>query len=460
MTNDGTEKLGWHAVLLASILLLLLPGCEPAVEPDEFEGREEVVFWHFWGGRDRPVVEDIVTRFNASQEEFVVRPIALPGSNLDLKFFLSVAGGDPPDLMNHDDPVVGDWAERGVLTPLNELATAAELSRLDEWLFPAARSLGTYDGQLFALCNGLDIRALYCNKTLLDEHDLPLPKTIADLDRIAETIAPTDGSSGRRRMGYLPDPRRLWAWGVVFGGNFADLTASTPEETITADEPNVLAALDWMAGYSRRYGPSEVAAFRSGEQALTGASFPLLAERRYAVVMDGQWRVRDIAEAAVAAANSGDPIDEFVVTPLPTPPGGRKDAGWVNGNFFVVPEQAKQKRGAWEFMKFWIGFADNPSVAAEACAAGGWVPVAQQVVDQRAYQQALRQQPLLEEFVRLAASPNQMPVPALPVASSYYTQVNQAAQAVLYRGADPEEELRKAANFTRARLREVSDEGK
>ncbi len=458
MTNDRMMKRSWHLIASLAVSILLLPGCEPTGETGEFEGRDKVVFWHFWGGRDRTVVEDIVARFNASQEEFVVRPIALPGSNLDLKFFLSVAGGDPPDLMNHDDPVVGDWAQRGVLTPLDELATEEELSRLADWVFPAARKLGTYDEQLFALCNGLDIRALYCNKTLLDEHDLPLPKTIADLDRIAETIAPADGASGRRRMGYLPDPRRLWAWGVVFGGSFADLAAKTPDEMVTADEPPVLAALEWMAGYSRRYGPSEVAAFRSGEQALTGSSFPLLADRRYAVMMDGQWRVRDIAEAA--ASSNGERVDEFIVTPLPAPPGGRTDAGWVNGNFFVVPKQAKQKRGAWEFMKFWIGFADNASVAAEACAAGGWIPVAHQVVDQPAYQQALREQPLLEEFVRLAASPNQMPVPALPVASSYYNQVNQAAQAVLYRGADPEEELRKAADFTRARLREVSDEGK
>ena len=30
------------------------------------DGREEVVFWHFWGGADRDVVEDVVRRFNES----------------------------------------------------------------------------------------------------------------------------------------------------------------------------------------------------------------------------------------------------------------------------------------------------------------------------------------------------------------------------------------------------------
>ncbi|MGI9427813.1 MAG: extracellular solute-binding protein [Bythopirellula sp.] len=458
MSNDELTKLPKRLaatlVVSAIIALALVAGCTRK----PIDSREEVVFWHFWGGRDRPIVEGIVERFNDAQDQYVVRAIAMPGSNLDLKFFLSVAGGDPPDVMNHDDPVIGDWAQRGVLTPLDELASQAELQQIGEWLFPAARQLGTYAGQLFALCNGLDVRALYCNKTLLDEHGLALPNTIEDLDRIAETIAPAASTTGRRRMGYLPDPRRLWAWGTVFGGTFANLQAEDPAEMITADSSEIVAALDWMAGYTRRYGPSEVAAFRSGEQALTGSSFPLLADRRYAVVMDGQWRVRDINQAQTAAKQHGETVDEYVVTPLPYPAGGKQDAGWVNGNYFVVPRHARNKAGAWAFMKFWVGLAGNPNAAAQACADGGWIPPAQEIVDQRAFQRALQQRPLLREFVRLAASPDQVPVPALPVASIYYQQVVQAAQRVLYRGADPQQALQAAAKHTRDRLREVTDE--
>lgn len=438
-------------IAVAALLMAWLATTHSALPADS---RQEVVFWHFWGGRDRPIVDDIVQRFNESQQQYRVRAIAMPGSNLDLKFFLSVAGGDPPDLMNHDDPVVADWAFRGALTPLDELATADELAQLNRWLFPAARKLGTFGDRLFALCNGLDIRALYCNITLLAEHGLDVPRTTADLDHIADTIAPPADAVGRKRMGYLPDPRRLWAWGVVFGGSFANIEANDPAEQITADSPKIVAALNWMAGYSRRYGPSEVAAFRSGEQALTGAAFPLLTERRYAIVMDGQWRVRDIREAQAADG----PHDQFDVVPLPIPPGGKTNAGWVNGNFFIVPRQARCKAGAWEFMKFWCGFGGHEADAAAACAAGGWIPASQQVVDQPGYQEALQRWPLLREFVGLAASPNQMPVPALPVASLYYQAVVRAAQEVLYRGADPRQSLSQAANEVRQRLAEVLDE--
>jgi len=451
----NVKKLLICIVLFAVFIAILQVTAKSTPAPAE--DREEVVFWHFWGGRDRPLVEEIVKQFNESQTQYTVRAIAMPGSNLDLKFFLSVAGGDPPDLLNHDDPIVADWAHRGVLTPLDELATADELKRLGEWLFPAARQLGSYNDRLYALCNGLDIRALYCNTTLLAEHGLSLPTTTEDLDHIAETIAPPDQPVGRRRMGYLPDPRRLWAWGIVFGGSFVDSEATTPADRITADSPEIIEALTWMADYGRRYGPSEVAAFRSGEQALTGASFPLLADRRYAVVMDGQWRVRDIAQAKLAN-QPNQPHDEFATIPLPSPPDGRKNAGWVNGNFFVVPSQARHKQGAWQFMKFWSGFDGHEAKAAVACAAGGWIPASQQVVDQPAYQQELQRQPLLKTFVSLASSPDQIPVPSLPVASLYYHEIVQAAQEVLYRGADPTTTLQQASDRVRARLAEVLDD--
>ncbi|MDP6058675.1 MAG: extracellular solute-binding protein, partial [Pirellulaceae bacterium] len=122
--------------------------------------RREVVFWHFWGGADRAVVEDVVARFNRSQDEHFVRAIAMPGNNLDLKLFLAVSGGDPPDLINQDDPIMADWASRGALMPLDEVTSPDEVERLRAWLVPAARQLGSYDDRMYALCNGLDIRAL------------------------------------------------------------------------------------------------------------------------------------------------------------------------------------------------------------------------------------------------------------------------------------------------------------
>ena len=398
------------------------------------EGREEVVFWHFWGGADGEVVERVVQRFNKSQDQYFVRAVAMPGNNLDLKIFLSVTGGDPPDLINQDDPIVADWAHRQALMPLDRVATDDELQQLDDWLVPAAQRLGKVDGRYYALCNGLDIRALYYNRTEMLRLELQPPRDLRQLDAVALAATERDENGRVVRFGYLPDNRRLWAWGVVFGGDFFD----PQRQQTTLTSPGIVAALEWMKSYRDRYGADTVAAFRQGDQSLPGKTFPLLADR-YLMVMDGQWRVRDIQQFQQRQRETGQPVTEFGVVPLPPPQGGRKDAGWVNGNFFVIPENASCADGAWAFMKFWSGFG-HEAEAAQTCAEGGWIPVSDQVTQQPEFQSFLKANPLFTEFVRLAASEEQLPTPVVPGAPRLYREVNDAAASVMYDTPAPDVE--------------------
>ncbi len=435
------------AVVATSILILaaIAPRDANQFVPHD---RQEVLFWHFWGGEDRAVVEEVVRRFNESQEKHFVRAVAMPGNNLDVKLFLAVTGGDPPDVVNQDDPIIADWAERGALAAIDELASADEVRELREWLFPAARALGEYDGRLYGLCNALDVRALYYNQTLLDEKSLKPPQTPDDLSEIARRLSAVDERGRRVRFGFLPDARRLWAWGIVFGGEF--ILGADRGVAIESDE--MVAALDWMQSFSREFGAEQIAAFRTGDQSLPGKPFPLLAigdespHGRYAVIMDGQWRVRDIAESKRERQSRGLPVADYGVCPLPHPPGGRPNAGWVNGNFFVVPRGAKNPQGAWEFMKFWSGFKGHEAHAATTCRAGGWIPVSQQVVDRPEFQNYLDEQPLFRTFVELAASENQRPIPVVPGAPLLNREIiNVGGQAMANENAAPRELLKAAA---------------
>lgn len=418
------DRIAAAAALVVLIGLTCLAQWRGPASSDSAGNAEEVVFWHFWGGEDRQVVDAVVARFNASQTRYRVRAIAMPGNNLDLKVFLAITGGDPPDLINQDDPILGDWAARGALMPLEEIASTDELNQLDRWLFPAARRLGEFDGRHFALCNGLDVRALYFNQTLLRERGESPPTTLAELDALAERITPP-GEARRERYAFLPDARRLWAWGPVFGGGvFAE------DAHVAIDTPPNRTALQWMMSYRQRYGGDNLAAFRTGDQSLPGKTFPLLSGR-YVMLMDGQWRVRDLRAAQQAQRERGEPVTEYGVCPLPPPPSGRKDAGWVNGNFFVVPRGAKRPGGAWEFMKFWSGFGGNEAEAAKTCIAGGWIPVSAKVVEQPSFQEYLSAEPLFAEFVRLAGSEQQYPVPIIPGAPLLKREVESVGERAL-----------------------------
>jgi multiple sugar transport system substrate-binding protein len=453
ITNPSAPiPLGFAGVVVLLLVAVAYPYFTAQVALPQ--AREEVVFWHFWGGEDRAVVERTVARFNRQSSRYFVRAVAMPGNNLDLKLFLAVTGGDPPDLINQDDPIMADWAERGALLSLAEVASADEIERLEPWLVPAARELGTYRGQLFALCNGLDVRALYYNQTILNEYGLKPPRTIADLDEIAAKTSLYDQAGEPIRLGYLPDPRRLWAWGIVFGGHFYD----SQRRLVTADRPEIVAALEWMADYRKRFGAARLAAFRQGDQSLPGRAFPLLAGR-YTAVMDGQWRVRDILAAQAEQRSRGENVTEYGVCPLPYPPQGRPAAGWVNGNFFLIPRGARQAAGAWEFMKFWSGFDGYEAEAARTCREGGWLPVSLQVVRQPEFQAHLASQPLFAQFVELAASPNQVPTPVIPGAPFFQRAIQDAAAEVLYLtpAPSPATVLQRTSRSIQTRLDAISE---
>jgi multiple sugar transport system substrate-binding protein len=419
------DRIAAAAAVVVLIGLTCLAQWRRTTESNGSSAAEEVVFWHFWGGEDRRVVDEVVDRFNASQGRYHVRAIAMPGNNLDLKVFLAITGGDPPDLINQDDPILGDWAARGALMPLEDIVPVDELQQLDRWLFPAARRLGEFEGRHFALCNGLDIRALYFNQTLLRELGESPPRTLDELDALVERITPA-GSERRERYAFLPDGRRLWAWAPVFGGGiFAE-----DDQHVTIDTPENRAALQWMMSYRQRYGADNLSAFRTGDQSLPGKTFPLLSGR-YVLLMDGQWRVRDIRAAQAAQRERGEPVTEYGVCPLPPPAGGRTDAGWVNGNFFVVPRGAKRSQGAWEFMKFWSGFGGHEDEAAKTCIGGGWIPVSAKVVEQPSFQRYLQSEPLFAEFVRLAGSERQYPVPIIAGAPLLKREIESVGEQAL-----------------------------
>lgn len=440
------RNVGFIALFIAAVAIVGVSQWRQLSQQPIDDPREEVIFWHFWGGRDRQVVEDVVRRFNETNKQYRVRAVAMPGNNLDVKLFLSISGGAPPDLINQDDPLIADWAERGALTPIEEIASPAEVAELREFLFPAAVRLTEYDQKLYGVCNGLDIRALYYNKTLLQSRGYEAPTSLEALNNIATEFTERNSEGRITRFGYVPDARRLWAWGIVFGGDFYDEDSQTP----TADDERIVQALRWMGGASNRLGvtTSDIQAFRQGDQSLPGKPFPLLPispdspHGRYALIIDGQWRVRDIMESYESRTSQNLPVAEIGVCPLPPPQGGEQNAGWVNGNYFIVPRGARQSQGAWEFMKFWIGLDGHQHQAAKTCAAGGWIPVSQRVVDDEAFQNFLNEQPLFGEFVALAASENQHPIPMTPGAPYFNREIKQVGEsAMLHREASAEKLL-------------------
>ena len=425
MTRTYWPIRNWGALglLLAAGSWLLLSGGRP--EPTNSE-REEVVLWHFWGGADLDVVRDVVRRFNASQSEYQVREVAMPGNNLRAKLFLSSTGGAPPDLVNIDDPVIADWEELGLLRSVAEIGGENEAEAISLSMFPAARELSSSAGRLVGICNGLDVRALYYNRTFLEQQGWAIPQTLEELDELGVKVRRLDLE--QPRFAFLPPPRRILFFAYLFGAEIWNWDQASPQ----LDAPELTQAGEWLQSYGLRFGDDQVAAYRQSDQSLPGKSFPLLPQSaeqmtgRYLFSLDGQWRVRDLRAFREQRAAKGLPQPEFGVIPFPPPAklvsqSSERPAGWVNGNVFVFPRGARCSEGALAFAKFWIGLQD-PAEAARTCVAGGWIPVLPEVVAEPLFLTELEREPLFRKFVDLASSPGMRPTPAVRGAA-YLTRV-------------------------------------
>jgi ABC-type glycerol-3-phosphate transport system substrate-binding protein len=108
-------------------------------------------------------------------------------------------------------------------------------------------------------------------------------------------------------------------------------------------------------------------------------------------------------------------------------------------------------------MRFWSGFGGHEDEAARACVAGGWIPPSQNVVEQPRFQQHLAQNPMFRTFVELAASPNQLPTPAVPGAQYFQDEVIRAAEDALYRSVSPQQALREATRRIQSHLESERD---
>jgi multiple sugar transport system substrate-binding protein len=116
------------------------------------------------------------------------------------------------------------------------------------------------------------------------------------------------------------------------------------------------------------------------------------------ITYDGQWRVEELRKFK--------PDLEYRVYPIPPPKvDGTPRGGVVGGNYMIVPASAKEKLGAWEFLKFWTGL-DNPDRAATFYNMGGWLPYSPAVANSPTYQRWLKENPQFQAFLDILGSPN------------------------------------------------------
>lgn len=399
--TSGLKIAGWSAVLL-SVLWWLAPQKTQTVDDGSV-----VIRYMAPEGPIRDAMEDAVREFEHLANERHRRDPSQPRYRVlagqhasrdqvedPTRFLLSLAGGDPPDVIFFDRFAISEWASRGAFTPLDSFIEA-DAQRWQAWesagqpadqlpwpgalaeppraqgawpladvapvkstnFFPGAWDEIVYRDPLtgathpYGIPNNADNRVLLYNKDALirhgfvDEHgEARPPCSWEELEEMAVAMTERDEAGNLQRVGFIPNYGNtfLYMYGWMAGGEFMDEDGLR----ITLTDTNILYALDYVTRlYDKLGGAKKVDAFQSTFQ--RDALDPFIMGK-VAMKIDGVWVMSSLArygrDLNVGAAPPPLPQREIDK--------GRHPLSWIGGWAYAIPSSAHEKQGAWELIRF------------------------------------------------------------------------------------------------------------
>ncbi|WP_227872433.1 ABC transporter substrate-binding protein [Paenibacillus albus] len=300
-----------------------------------------ISFWFPWGGGFQNDFYDIVVKpFEEANPDIRVKLTFVENSDnsqVSDKLLTAIAGGQAPDVAMFDRFAVGEWAAMGALEDLSDYASRDGMASI---YYPNVWEETQFNGKTYALPWNVDTRAMYYNKTLMKEAGLDPnkpPRTIAELDAMAEKIYKLNKQGLYDQVGFIPWQAQgfLYTHGWNFGGEWEK------DGQLTPNDPQIVKALEWMQGYSMKYGVKKLASF-TDEMRDTGRN-PFISGR-IGFMYEGNWLLNDMDDAKF----------DWGIAPMPTPD-GNGDVTWAGGWSYVMPKGAKHQEQAWRFIKFVAG---------------------------------------------------------------------------------------------------------
>jgi multiple sugar transport system substrate-binding protein len=415
-----------RAAIASGTAAAMMSGALPAFGKPNAE-QAFLNYWTGWSGFEFDVLQGLVDKFNAENPETFVNMTTVFGQ-YD-KVLTAIAGGNAPDVVSavwlHQ---LVSMAARGALTPLTSYAEASGID--GSAYFPQLWENWQWNGDLWGLMCTSNANVLAYSPTLFAEVGATAaPTTLAELDEISLALEKVDADGNIERVGILPGGLR-W-WGYVFGGTFYD----EGNQKITANDPKIVAALEWMAGYWSRLGPEKVAAFQSGfgDYISTQNSFFVGKE---SIVQVGEWFIQFQKQFAPDLD-----MDFFAGTP---PEGGRANATTFGGSVFTIPAGVRNPDASWAFIEwlsrdenmgdFCFGIQNIPPKAAAASA--------ERFVSDHRFQLALD----------LLNGENALGPDKIPVMDFYNTRITEAETAVKAGQMSAQEALDRVTEEVQAEL--------
>lgn len=405
----GRWSHAWLALLASAIVLT---GCGHASN-----GPTEITYWTGWSGHEFGILQGLVDEFNRTHPNIHVRMVSQFGNSGYQKVRIAFAGDATPDIMSTvwaDE--LADYAERGVLTPLDGYLSESKRD-IDKEYVPALRSSLRVDGKVYAMAMTTDTTFIVYNRDIFKEVGLDPnhpPSSSDEILRAAKACTTTRPDGSFVRYGFRPGDLRTWAY--VFGGQWVDPKTGR----ITANDPHNVEALRWMASFNSFLDPRRADAFQAtfgNEKTPSGPFFV----GKIAMWQTGEWSGEYLKRYG--------PNVNYGYFALPAPAEGRQRASYVNGSVFVIPKACRHKREAWEFLN-WMS---QVGPVRTFCGSIGNLPPLIAAGEAPRF----KDDPLFRFAVDLSRGKNAFGAPGIPMWSTYSAEMGRAEEKATLGGEDP-----------------------
>ena len=282
-----------------------------------------IVLWHAYNGDERLALEVSGAAWNAAHPDQELTLVAVPYDAFADKLSSAIPRGNGPDLFIYQQDRLGDWADAGVLEPIEFWVDDARADRFSD------RDLAVmaYHDSLYGLPMAVKSLALYYRTDLVATP----PRTTDDL----KALAPAMKAKGGFALAYANvDLYGHAPWLHGFGGKVMDdaghLAIATPEAAAAMVFARELVTTGTVP--------------KDAEAPLIASLFN---EGRAATVMSGPWFIADIGKDI-----------PWSVTTLPiVSPTGKLAEPFVGIDGILMSARASDKDAAFAMMDFLSGDA-------------------------------------------------------------------------------------------------------
>jgi multiple sugar transport system substrate-binding protein len=279
------------------------------------------------------------TRVDLADKAIAPSKVKIGGNAFDAQQFLSaVASDSPPDLVFMDRQLMGTYAARGTLTPLED-CVAKESIDLDQYRDPALAEV-TLDGKLYGLPEFYNNRVLMINDASVQGAGLT-PDAVDTSDHAALTtltnqLAKKDGAN-LARIGFDPKiPEFLPMWAKA---NDVEMISKDGKKA-NLDDPKLVGALEYAVSLiDAQGGWGSFKAFRDSFD-LFGEKNPFSQDQLAAFPME-DWYLNVLADVS--------PDTKVTIKPFTDEQG--KSIDWVTGSAWGIPAASKHQDQACKWIK-------------------------------------------------------------------------------------------------------------